>query len=81
MRTTPPSTLSPLNTFAPSPYGEFYGTATEGRADRLFVFVTRSGRVMARHADGTVQDVTETCQLLPTAAVERARACDGLRAA
>ena len=67
--------LSPLNTFAPSPYGEFYGAATEGRADRLFVFVTREGRVLARHADGTVRDVTEDCALLPNAVARRHGAC------
>ena len=60
--------LSPLNTAQPSPYGEFYGGASEQRADRLFVFVTREGRVMARHADGTVRDVTAEYARTPRAA-------------
>jgi len=33
--------------------------------DAQFVFVTEDARVMAKLMDGRLQDITETCELLP----------------
>lgn len=80
MRTPTPASVSPRNTLQPSPYGEFYGDMNAHARDDLFVFVTREGRVMARHADGTITDVTDVCALIPKAAYTSAD-CAGRRAA
>ena len=48
--------------------------------DAQFVFVTEDARVMAMLMDGRLEDVTETCDLLPRSSVKAsALACTDKR--
>jgi len=44
--------------------------------DTQFVFVTEDARVMAMLMDGRLEDVTETCDLLPRSSVKASALAD-----
>jgi len=44
--------------------------------DAQFVFVTEDARVMAMLMDGRLEDVTETCDLLPRSSVKTSALAD-----